>query len=389
MFRRANRAMTGRRAILAVANLALVLAMVGALFGVQGSATAAWVAPPEPGSGRHVAMAENTPVTSTATAQAATAEAVDPLTGDPMAALHAEADNVRRLMAATQEIMAVYAQGTPTPEELAAVKAQMVVIRTRVGQWRTNVQAWQTAQSTTAPSAPLAGVLPIETQQRQNWLETAVQLAEGLRAIVGDPAADAAVVQAAGDLAAQLEVELLSLPRVEGPASTFAPPASSDLAASTVAPITSGLDSAATVVPVAPVVPPVPLVPAAPAAPVTPTAQPVAPASNVQVTVTPGPLHDPALATLDFHVTLSTHSVDLSQDLATLATLRLPSGVEVPALAWDGPTGGHHVKGTLSFPKLDSAGAPLLPAAGTLALIIRGVGDLPERVFVLELDQVP
>jgi hypothetical protein len=214
-----------------------------------------------------------------------------------MAALHAETNDLRRLMQATRELMAVYAQGTPTPEELAAVQAQMAVIQARFVRWKASVLALQNG---------------------------------------ADPASAA-------------------------PAPFSTAPAVSSVAAAS----------------------PEPVLPAAAPAP------PADAASNVKVTVTPGPLHDPTLATLDFHVTLSTHSVDLSQDLATLATLRLPSGAEVPALDWDGPAGGHHVEGTLSFPAQDGAGARLLPAAGPLGLIIRGVGDLPERVFVLELAQVP
>jgi hypothetical protein len=214
-----------------------------------------------------------------------------------MAALHAEADNLRRLMQATRETMAVYAQGTPTPEEVAAVHAQVIAIQARLVRWKANLLALQ-----------------------------------------------------------------------DGVVTTSAAPAPSSTA---------------------PAVPPVTAAPPEPVSPAAPPAPPTDAASNVKVTVTPGLLHDPALATLDFHVSLSTHSVDLSQDLAALATLRLPSGVEVPALAWDGPSGGHHVEGTLSFPAQDGAGTRLLPAAGTLALIIREVGDLPERVFVLELDQVP
>ena len=112
-------------------------------------------------------------------------------------------------------------------------------------------------------------------------------------------------------------------------------------------------------------------------------------AGGVTVTVTPLNLRTPGLASLDFYVTLETHSVDLSQDLTQSAVLRLPSGAELPAARWVGPRGGHHVEGTLSFSALDVAGASVLPATGTLTLAIRNLGGVPERTFAWDLNQVP
>jgi len=54
--------------------------------------------------------------------------------------------------------------------------------------------------------------------------------------------------------------------------------------------------------------------------------------------------------TLDFDVSLNTHSVDLSMDLAAMAILTTDTGITVPASLWDAPRGGHHVAGTLQFP---------------------------------------
>ncbi|MEZ4666517.1 MAG: hypothetical protein R3E39_01135 [Anaerolineae bacterium] len=87
--------------------------------------------------------------------------------------------------------------------------------------------------------------------------------------------------------------------------------------------------------------------------------------------------------TLDFEVSLDTHSVDLSMDLAGLATLTTDTGVTTPAEIWDAPRGGHHVSGKLSFPASVN-GTALLKDATELTLTIRDV-DAPERIFKWEL----
>jgi len=129
---------------------------------------------------------------------------------------------------------------------------------------------------------------------------------------------------------------------------------------------------------------------------VTPTAQPMqasgaAPAQDlartdnegaVTLVVTPLNLGNPG-ATLDFDVAMNTHSVDLSMDLTTLATLTTDTGRAVQAIRWDAPQGGHHVEGKLSFPA-SVDGASLLQGAAKLTLILRNV-DAPERAFVWEI----
>lgn len=98
----------------------------------------------------------------------------------------------------------------------------------------------------------------------------------------------------------------------------------------------------------------------------------------VTVKVTPLNLGNPG-ATLDFDVTLDTHSVDLSMDLTQLATLRADTGVEVPASAW--PAGsGHHYEATLSFPAQTADGKPVLEGAGKITLVIKNL-EAPERIF--------
>ena len=102
----------------------------------------------------------------------------------------------------------------------------------------------------------------------------------------------------------------------------------------------------------------------------------------VTVEVTPLNLDSPGV-TLDFDVTLNTHSVDLGIDLAGLAQMTTDNGRSALAARWDAPSGGHHVQGTLSFP-VNVDGQPLLTGARTLTLTLRNV-DVPERTFVWEL----
>lgn len=99
----------------------------------------------------------------------------------------------------------------------------------------------------------------------------------------------------------------------------------------------------------------------------------------VIVEVTPLNLDQPG-QTLDFQVSMNTHSVDLNMDLATLATLATDTGLQVEAVSWDGPRGGHHVSGTLSFPATVN-GQPLLEGASQLTLTIKSV-DADVRIFI-------
>ena len=98
----------------------------------------------------------------------------------------------------------------------------------------------------------------------------------------------------------------------------------------------------------------------------------------VTVNVTPTNLTSPG-ETLDFDVSLETHMVDLSMDIASLSTLKTDTGITVKATAWNGPKGGHHVKGKLSFPTSQD-GKSILQGAKTLTLTIRNV-DAAERTF--------
>jgi hypothetical protein len=102
--------------------------------------------------------------------------------------------------------------------------------------------------------------------------------------------------------------------------------------------------------------------------------------ASVTVKIAPLNLNDQSAATLDFKITLDTHSVDLNYDLATMATLSNDAGEKVQPIKWDGPAGGgHHKEGVLSFPQLKNRGQ-------ALTLTLRGVADVPERRFTWKVN---
>ena len=98
--------------------------------------------------------------------------------------------------------------------------------------------------------------------------------------------------------------------------------------------------------------------------------------------VTPLNLGTPA-ATLEFDVSMNTHSVDLSMDLAQLATLSTDAGLTVQASKWDAAPGGHHVSGKLLFPSMQDTKS-ILEGASKLTLTIINV-DATSRIFEWKL----
>jgi len=102
----------------------------------------------------------------------------------------------------------------------------------------------------------------------------------------------------------------------------------------------------------------------------------------VVVEVTPINLGMPA-DTLEFDIALNTHSVDLSMDLTTLATLTTDTGMTIQPALWDAPRGGHHVEGKLIFPAAVD-GKPVLEGVIKLTLTIANL-DVPSRVFEWQL----
>lgn len=105
----------------------------------------------------------------------------------------------------------------------------------------------------------------------------------------------------------------------------------------------------------------------------------------VEVSVVPLNIHTEVKETIDFEISMNTHSVDLSVDLATLSTLETNLGELIRPVSWSGGS-GHHVQGILIFPAQTSTGNDFLEGASNLTLIIRDV-DAPAREFVWELNE--
>lgn len=105
----------------------------------------------------------------------------------------------------------------------------------------------------------------------------------------------------------------------------------------------------------------------------------------VEVSVVPLNMGASGSEQLDFQIAMNTHSVDLSMDLARLASLENDRGVKVQADGWSGGN-GHHVSGILSFPLRDGQGLAVLEGASMLVLRIESV-DAPLREFRWEVGQ--
>jgi hypothetical protein len=109
-------------------------------------------------------------------------------------------------------------------------------------------------------------------------------------------------------------------------------------------------------------------------------------AGGVTVTVLPLNLEATNATTLDFNVTVDTHTAALDQNLAVVSMLQPPMGGELASIQWNGPTGGHHVEGILSFPRTDTMGMAIM-GPGTLTLILRNYAGVAERTFAWDLGQ--
>ena len=103
----------------------------------------------------------------------------------------------------------------------------------------------------------------------------------------------------------------------------------------------------------------------------------------VEFAVTPLNLSQPG-ETVDFDVSMNTHSVNLAWNLAAQSRLTTDTGREAVGQSWP-EGGGHHVDGTLTFPVKAADGTPLLAGAKRLTLTIQNAGA-PERTFVWDLN---
>jgi len=105
---------------------------------------------------------------------------------------------------------------------------------------------------------------------------------------------------------------------------------------------------------------------------------------EVEFVVTPLNLTSPG-ATIDFQVSMNTHSVDLGWDLAAQSTLTADTGLVANGQTW--PVGSsHHYEGILSFPARTLDGKSLVEGSVSLRLVIRDT-DVAERVFTWELSR--
>lgn len=80
-----------------------------------------------------------------------------------------------------------------------------------------------------------------------------------------------------------------------------------------------------------------------------------------------------------FNVSLDTHSIDLSMDLAKLTTLTTDTGNTIQATDWDATRGGHHVSGKLIFNTVVD-GKNILDGAKSFTITINDL-DVPSRQF--------
>ena len=82
-----------------------------------------------------------------------------------------------------------------------------------------------------------------------------------------------------------------------------------------------------------------------------------------------------------FDVRMSTHSVELGQDMVAVSLLKDSNGQVYRTENWKGsPPGGHHRSGTLEFPVIK--GNP-----GSVTLIIKNIASVPERVFTWKVKE--
>lgn len=98
---------------------------------------------------------------------------------------------------------------------------------------------------------------------------------------------------------------------------------------------------------------------------------------NVTVTITPQELTQGK--PIVFQIVFDTHSVDLDFDVSQIAELRDEKGSTYGAPVWSGdPPGGHHRKGTLTFPKS-------IEKASNVTLTLKDISGIKERTFEWKL----
>jgi uncharacterized protein YxeA len=89
---------------------------------------------------------------------------------------------------------------------------------------------------------------------------------------------------------------------------------------------------------------------------------------NVTVVVTPTDL-SPQSIEWKFDIGMNTHSVELDQDMMKSVVLIDDQGKEYRPLKWEGPVGGHHREGVLTFNRI-------MPTPKSIELKVSGIGDV-------------
>ena len=74
-----------------------------------------------------------------------------------------------------------------------------------------------------------------------------------------------------------------------------------------------------------------------------------------------------------FDIKLDTHSGSLDYEMARISYIRDSKGNMIKPESWDGGIGGHHIEGTLKFPKFDDSVG--------FELVIQDVAGVKERVL--------
>lgn len=95
--------------------------------------------------------------------------------------------------------------------------------------------------------------------------------------------------------------------------------------------------------------------------------------SQAEVTVEVAPKSLGVGKEVVFEVSLNTHSVALDQDFSKTSKLVDDLGNQYQVFSWSGGSGGHHLSGDLTFPKISGQ-------AKSVELTISGIGGV-ERVF--------
>ncbi len=98
--------------------------------------------------------------------------------------------------------------------------------------------------------------------------------------------------------------------------------------------------------------------------------------ASVTVTVTPVDISSQSKE-WKFDVVMDTHSVELDQDLLKIIVLVDDQGKEYIPINWEGPVGGHHREGIITFNQITST-------SKSIELKVSGVGDVV-RSFTWQL----